>query len=78
MLQKILRIFADPPQPADAGPAPGIPFEPVISRLEREAGEGNVDAIYLLGVAKDPAVANQRFAPLRPPLQVGPPKKKSG
>ncbi|WP_319378298.1 tetratricopeptide repeat protein [uncultured Methanocorpusculum sp.] len=71
MLQKIRRFFADPPHPADADTdAPqGRTLEPVISRLEREAGEGNVEAMFRLGsifisgdgAERDPALAKEWF-----------------
>ncbi len=66
MFQKIRRLFADPPHPAEiCQPTP----EQIIERLEREAAEGRVDAIYLLGmtyysgngVQKDPGQAKEWF-----------------
>ncbi|MDD2411212.1 MAG: hypothetical protein PHV81_06090, partial [Candidatus Methanomethylophilaceae archaeon] len=70
MLQKIRRLFADPPQTAETCQPPNTTPEQIIERLEREAAEGNVDAMFRLGsiyfsgegVKRDPAVANQRFA----------------
>ena len=69
MLQKIRRFFADPPQPADADVPQALPLEPVIAQLEREAAEGNIDAMFRLGsmfiscdgVERDPAHAKEWF-----------------
>ncbi|MDO9522443.1 MAG: tetratricopeptide repeat protein [Methanocorpusculum sp.] len=69
MFQKIRRLFADPPQPAEICQPQNTTPEQIIERLEREAAEGKVDAIYLLGMAyysvdgaaKDPGQAKAWF-----------------
>jgi len=69
MFQKIQRLFADPPQTAEICQPQNTTPEQIIKRLEGEAAEGKVDAIYLLGMAyysgdgaaKDPAVAKAWF-----------------
>ena len=69
MFQKIRRIFADPPQPPEICQPQKPSPEQIIERLEREAAEGRVDAMYLLGmtyysgdgVQKDPGQAKEWF-----------------
>ena len=69
MFKKMRCLFADPPQLAETCRQQNTTPEQIIVQLGREAGEGNIDAIYLLGMAyyswdgaaKYPAVANQRF-----------------
>ena len=69
MLQKLRRIFADPPQPADARVPKENEPEPLIPRLESEAAEGNVEAMFRLGsiyfsgvgVPRDPGHAKEWF-----------------
>jgi TPR repeat protein len=69
MFQKIRRLFTDPPQPAEICQPQNTTPEQIIERLEREAAEGKVDAIYLLGMAyysgdgaaKDPGQAKAWF-----------------
>lgn len=69
MFQKIRRLFDDPPQPAEICQPQKPTPEQIIERLEREAAEGKVDAIYQLGMAyysgdgatKDPGRAKAWF-----------------
>jgi len=69
MFKKMRCLLADPPQTAETCRQQNTTPEQIIERLEREAGEGNIDAMFRLGsiyfsgegVEKDPAVANQRF-----------------
>ncbi|HKM42164.1 MAG TPA: tetratricopeptide repeat protein [Methanocorpusculum sp.] len=50
MFQKIRRLFAWENHPAGESPCQKNTPEQIIGRLEREAAEGSVDAMYLLGM----------------------------
>ncbi|HJJ51486.1 MAG TPA: tetratricopeptide repeat protein [Methanocorpusculum sp.] len=69
MFQKIRRLFSPENPPREDNDFQKTPQVPVIPRLEREAAEGKVEAMYLLGMiyysgdgaSKDPEQAKAWF-----------------
>ena len=69
MFQKIRRLFSPKNRPAEINPPQNTAPEHITARLEREAAEGNVEAMFQLGsiyisgdgVERNPARAKEWF-----------------